>query len=51
MPRIHRELRRLRYDTGPHISENGRRLSWLLEELRREWPVEIKEVSLVSSGA
>ncbi len=43
----------LRYNSGLHISENGRRLSWLLEELCREWPVEIEEVSLIghSMGA
>ena len=43
----------LRYNSGLHISENGRRLSWLLEELRREWPVEVEEVSLIghSMGA
>jgi pimeloyl-ACP methyl ester carboxylesterase len=43
----------LRYNSGLHISENGRRLSWLLEELRREWPVEIEEISLIghSMGA
>ena len=43
----------LRYNTGLHISENGRRLSWLLEQLCREWPVGIEEVSLIghSMGA
>lgn len=43
----------LRYNTGLHISENGRRLSWLLEELCREWPVEVTELALVghSMGA
>ena len=43
----------LRYNTGLHISENGRRLSWLLEELCREWPVRVEEVSLIghSMGA
>ncbi len=37
----------LRYNSGLHISENGRRLSWLLEDLVREWPVEVTEVALV----
>jgi pimeloyl-ACP methyl ester carboxylesterase len=37
----------LRYNSGLHVSENGRRLSWLLEELCREWPVEVTEVALV----
>ena len=43
----------LRYNTGLRISENGRRLSWLLEELCREWPTEIEEVALIghSMGA
>jgi pimeloyl-ACP methyl ester carboxylesterase len=43
----------LRYNSGLHISENGRRLSWLLEELCREWPREVEEVSLIghSMGA
>ncbi len=43
----------LRYNSGLHISENGRRLSWLLEELCREWPSEVKEVALIghSMGA
>ena len=43
----------LRYNTGLHISENGRRLSWLLEDLCREWPVEVRELALVghSMGA
>jgi pimeloyl-ACP methyl ester carboxylesterase len=37
----------LRYNSGLHISENGRKLSWLLEELVREWPVEVTEVALI----
>jgi pimeloyl-ACP methyl ester carboxylesterase len=43
----------LRYNSGLHVSENGRRLSWLLEELCREWPVEVRELALVghSMGA
>ena len=43
----------LRYNTGLHISENGRRLSRLLEELCEEWPLEVTEVALVghSMGA
>ncbi|CAN5216298.1 permease [soil metagenome] len=43
----------LRYNTGLHISDNGRRLSWLLEELHREWPVAIDEIALIghSMGA
>lgn len=43
----------LRYNTGLHISENGRRLSRLLEELCREWSVEVQEVAVIghSMGA
>ncbi|HEY2260212.1 MAG TPA: hypothetical protein VGH45_10895 [Solirubrobacteraceae bacterium] len=37
----------LRYNTGLHISENGRRLAALLEELARNWPVEIGEIVLI----
>ncbi len=37
----------LRYNTGLHISDNGRALARLLEELREAWPVELEEVVLV----
>ena len=37
----------LRYNTGLRISENGRQLSWLLDELRREWPAAITELVLI----
>jgi pimeloyl-ACP methyl ester carboxylesterase len=37
----------LRYNTGLHISDNGRRLSELLERLVPAWPVEVDEVALV----
>jgi pimeloyl-ACP methyl ester carboxylesterase len=37
----------LRYNTGRHISENGRELSALLSCLLDEWPVEIEEIALV----
>jgi pimeloyl-ACP methyl ester carboxylesterase len=37
----------LRYNTGLRISENGRRLATLLEEVARAWPVEIDEITLV----
>lgn len=37
----------LRYNSGLHISTNGRSLSWLLEELWREWPVAVEEIALV----
>jgi pimeloyl-ACP methyl ester carboxylesterase len=35
----------VRYNTGLHISDNGRRLAQLLDELSREWPLD--EITLV----
>jgi pimeloyl-ACP methyl ester carboxylesterase len=37
----------LRYNTGRHISENGRELADLLERLVAAWPAEVHEVVLV----
>jgi hypothetical protein len=37
----------VRYNTGRHISENGRELAGLLAALEREWPVELAEIALV----
>ncbi len=37
----------LRYNTGLHISENGRHLTGLLEGLLSAWPVPVREVILV----
>ena len=37
----------LRYNTGLHISQNGRRLAQLLDDLVRAWPVAIDEVALI----
>lgn len=37
----------VRYNTGLHISDNGRALSELLESLAAEWPVELHSLSLV----
>jgi pimeloyl-ACP methyl ester carboxylesterase len=37
----------LRYNTGRHISENGRDLAELLQNLVAEWPVGVDEVVLV----
>jgi pimeloyl-ACP methyl ester carboxylesterase len=37
----------VRYNTGRHISENGRSLSELMEELVAAWPVEVEQVALV----
>lgn len=37
----------VRYNTGRHISENGRSLAELLEQLVRGWPVEVDEVALI----
>src|SRR3954471_11448689 len=37
----------LRYNTGLHISDNGRRLARLLEETVESWPVPVEEIVLV----
>jgi pimeloyl-ACP methyl ester carboxylesterase len=37
----------LRYNTGLHISDNGRALSGLLEQLVDAWPVEVREIVLI----
>jgi len=37
----------LRYNTGLHISENGRALARLLEELCEAWPVAVQEIVVV----
>jgi pimeloyl-ACP methyl ester carboxylesterase len=37
----------LRYNTGRHISDNGRALAGLLEQLREAWPVAIEEIVIV----
>jgi pimeloyl-ACP methyl ester carboxylesterase len=37
----------LRYNSGLHVSENGRRLSALLEELCAAWPGGVRELAVV----
>jgi pimeloyl-ACP methyl ester carboxylesterase len=37
----------VRYNTGRHISENGRSLSELLERVVADWPVTVDEVALI----
>jgi pimeloyl-ACP methyl ester carboxylesterase len=37
----------LRYNTGRHVSENGRELAALLEDLVAAWPVPVHEVVLI----
>lgn len=37
----------LRYNSGLHISENGRTVAALLEELVQAWPVEVQQIALV----
>jgi pimeloyl-ACP methyl ester carboxylesterase len=37
----------VRYNSGAHISTNGRRLASLLQELVESWPVEVEEIMLV----
>jgi pimeloyl-ACP methyl ester carboxylesterase len=36
-----------RYNTGRHISENGRELARLMATLVEHWPVEVQEIALV----
>jgi len=38
----------LRYNSGLHVSENGRELSAQLEHLVSDWPAEIEELSVVA---
>jgi pimeloyl-ACP methyl ester carboxylesterase len=37
----------VRYNTGLHVSDNGRRLAAVLEELATGWPAEVREIALV----
>ncbi len=37
----------VRYNSGRHISENGRSLSELMEQLLAVWPVDVDEIALV----
>lgn len=37
----------VRYNTGLHISQNGRELAALLDRLHAEWPVAVEEIVLV----
>jgi pimeloyl-ACP methyl ester carboxylesterase len=37
----------VRYNTGLHISENGRLLAELLDQLTENWPTEVHEVAMV----
>jgi triacylglycerol esterase/lipase EstA (alpha/beta hydrolase family) len=37
----------VRYNSGRHISENGRSLAELLEEVTAHWPVEVTDIALV----
>jgi pimeloyl-ACP methyl ester carboxylesterase len=37
----------VRYNTGRHISENGRSMSGLMEELVAAWPVDVEQIALV----
>jgi pimeloyl-ACP methyl ester carboxylesterase len=38
----------LRYNSGLHISQNGRELSVLLEQLVSQWPVQVDELTIVA---
>jgi hypothetical protein len=37
----------LRYNTGLHVSENGRVLADLLETILEQWPVRVKELAII----
>ena len=37
----------VRYNTGLHISENGRQLATLLDQVMRAWPTEVHEIALI----
>jgi len=37
----------VRYNTGLHISENGRQLAQLLDQLAQAWPVQVQEIALI----
>jgi pimeloyl-ACP methyl ester carboxylesterase len=37
----------LRYNTGLHISENGRQLASILDEVTTAWPTEVHEIALI----
>lgn len=37
----------VRYNSGRHISANGRELALLLDQLIRAWPVRVREISLI----
>jgi pimeloyl-ACP methyl ester carboxylesterase len=37
----------VRYNTGLPIGDNGRRLNAMLEDVVRDWPVEVEEIALV----
>jgi hypothetical protein len=37
----------LRYNTGLHVSENGRELADLLETILEQWPVRVKELAII----
>ncbi len=37
----------IRYNTGRHVSDNGRELARLLDELTAAWPAQVREILLV----
>jgi pimeloyl-ACP methyl ester carboxylesterase len=37
----------VRYNSGLHVSDNGRRLAEVLDELVRAWPAQVKRIALV----
>src|SRR5918999_128577 len=37
----------VRYNTGLHVSDNGRRLAEVLDHVVQAWPVEVEEIALI----
>jgi pimeloyl-ACP methyl ester carboxylesterase len=37
----------VRYNTGRHVSDNGRSLATALERIAADWPVEVEEIALI----
>ena len=37
----------VRYNSGLHVSENGRELAQLLHQVTHTWPVEVREIALI----
>lgn len=40
----------IRYNSGRHVSDNGRALALLLDEILENWPVPVQEIALVGNS-